>query len=150
MENQNITCIQEVPNGDITRAVSDFNSVCKAVASRSADGVSLQDMAYFIAAAKVLSGKIGYYVDLYSQMLKDAGKASYDFVDVGRTVSVSEGRSQFEISKKVFDDLTLDEIKLAAAITEKGLKEAKRNDLIDKYKTAIGKTALILSIRALN
>jgi uncharacterized protein (UPF0264 family) len=149
MENQNIARIQEVPNGDITRAVSDFNSVRKAVASRSADGVSIQDMAYFIAAAKVLADKIGHYVDLYSRTLKDAGKASYDFVDVGRTVSVSEGRSQSEISKKAFDELTLDEIKLAAVITEKGLKEAKRSDLIDKYKTATGKTAPVLSIKAL-
>jgi hypothetical protein len=149
MENQNIIQIQEAPNGDITRAITDFNSVRKAVASRSADGVSIQDMAYFVAAARVLSDKIGHYVDLYSLVLRDAGKASYDFVDVGRTVSVSDGRSQSEISKKAFDELTLDEIKAVAVITEKSLKDAKRSDLIDKYKVVTGKTTPAISIKML-
>ena len=145
MENQ----ILEVPNGDITRAITDFNTVRKTVASRSADGVSIRDMAYFVAAARVLSDKIGHYVDLYSQSLKEVGRASYDFVDVGRTVSVSDGRSQTEISKEAFDELTLDEIKAVAVLTEKGLKEAKRSDLIDKYKVVTGKTQPILLIKML-
>jgi hypothetical protein len=149
MENQNTAQIQEVPNGDITKAITDFNSVRKTVASRSTEGIAIQDMAYFVAAAKVLSDKIGHYVDLYSQALKGAGQASYDFVDVGRTVSVSDGRSQSEISKEAFDELTLDEIKVVALITEKGLKEAKRSDLIDKYKVVTGKTAPVLSVKNL-
>jgi hypothetical protein len=149
MENQNITQIQEAPNGDITKAITNFNSIRKTVALRSADGISIQDMAYFIAAARVLSDKIGHYVDMYSQVLKDAGTASYDFVDVGRTVSVSDGRSQSEISKKAFDELTLDEIKSVSVITERGLKEAKRSDLIDKYKIITGKTAPVISIKIL-
>jgi hypothetical protein len=149
MDDQSINQIQEVPNGDITRAITDFNNVRKAVAARSADGVSLQDMAYFVAAAKVLSDKIGHYSDLYGRALKEAGQASYDFVDVGRTVSVSDGRNQSEISKDAFDELTLDEIKIAAVLTEKSLKDAKRSDLIDKYKVNTGKTQPVLSVKIL-
>lgn len=149
MDNQSTIQVQEVPNGDITRAVTDFNHVRKNVAERSTDGISIKDMAYFVAAAKVLSDKIGHYVDLYSQALKDAGAASYDFVDVGRTVAVSEGRSQSEISKGAFDELTLDEIKVVATLTEKALKEAKRLDLIDKYKVVTGRTAPVLSVKNL-
>jgi hypothetical protein len=148
MDNQNIQAM-EVPNGDITRAITDFNSVRKMVAARSAEGVSLQDMAYFVAAARVLSDKIGHYVDLYSQSLKDAGAAQYDFVDVGRTVSISEGRALSEISKEAFDELTLEQIKVVATLTEKGLKEAKRSDLIDKYKIVNGKSSPVLSIKIL-
>jgi hypothetical protein len=149
MDNQIINQVQEAPNGDITKAISDFNSVRKQVASRSAERVSLQDMAYFVAAAKVLSDKIGHYVDLYTAALKDAGTSRYDFVDVGRTVTVSEGRAVSEISKDAFDDLTMDQIKAAATLTEKGLKEIKRCDLIDKYKTVTGKSSPVLSVKSL-
>jgi hypothetical protein len=149
MDNENIGLIQEVPNGDITKAIADFNGVRKAVASRSENGISIHDMAYFVASAKVLSEKIGHYVDLYSQTLKESGPASYDFVDVGRTVSVSDGRSKSEISNLVFDELSLDEIKAVAVITEKSLKEAKRSDLLDKYKVVTGKSQPVLSIKSL-
>jgi hypothetical protein len=148
-KNDNQVVSLEVPNGDITKAITEFNGVRKAVAGRSAEGISLQDMAYFVAAAKVLSDKIGHYVELYTKSLKEAGVAQYDFVDVGRTVSVSEGRSVSEISKDAFDDLTMEQIKAAATLTEKGLKEIKRSDLIDKYKTVTGKTAPVLTVKAL-
>jgi hypothetical protein len=54
-----------------------------------------------------------------------------------------------EITSDVFNELTIPEIKIAAKVTEKGLKDANRAELITKYKIDTGKKAPALKITAL-
>ena len=54
-----------------------------------------------------------------------------------------------EISNDAMDEMNLAEIKAAAKLTEKGLKDAGRADLITKYKSVTGKKAPSLIIGAL-
>lgn len=143
--------VTEVPNGDISKAVAEFNAVRRGIHDRaeSDGGVGARDMAMFVAAAKILSDKIKHYVDIYTEALRGAGVADYDFVELGRTVSVAKGRAITEIDGAAFDYLNVAELRVAAKLTEKGLKEAKRSDLIDKFKRTTGESALSLTVKAI-
>lgn len=147
------TMVTEVPNGDLSKVITAFNGVRKGIYARtkdSADGaVSITDMAMFIAAARVLTDKLEHYTDLYTKALKDAGVAKYDFEELGRTVAITKGRALSKIDNEAFSLMTLDEIKAAATLTEKGLKEIKRSDLIDKYRVVTGESSPAIQVKLL-
>lgn len=149
--NEEVQKITEVPNGDISKAITEFNGVRRGIHDRAETdgGISAKDMAMFIAASKTLSDKIKHYVDLYTEALRNAGIASYDFVELGKTVAVAKGRAITEIDGAAFDYLNTNELRIAAKLTEKGLKEAKRSDLIDKFKHTTGESALTVTVKTI-
>jgi hypothetical protein len=145
----------KVPNGDVSKAVTAFNSEVKAINAACA-GVSGEFSepdnhmkARFLAAWKILSEKVEYYTGDWEKQLKEIPGFKEDFVDLDRSVYLQEGAKMTEISEGVFDELTLPEIKIAAKVTEKGLKEANRAELITKYKADTGKKAPSLKITPL-
>jgi hypothetical protein len=105
--------------------------------------------ARFLAAWKILSEKVEYYTNDWEKQLKEIPGFKEDFVDLDRSVYLQEGAKMTEIIPDVFDELTLPEIKIAAKVTEKGLKDANRAELIEKYKINTGKKASSLKITAL-
>ena len=69
-----------------------------------------------------------------------------DIVDLGKSVWLQEGAKMSEISNEAMNEMNLEEIKVAAKLTEKGLKDAGRDDLISKYKSVTGQKAPSLKI----
>jgi hypothetical protein len=146
----------KVPNGDVSKATTAFNSEVKAINNACTDkdtGAFLEpdnvQKARFLAAWKILCEKVEYYTADWEKQLKEIPGFKEDFVDLDRSVYLQEGARMTEISAGIFDDLSLPEIKIAAKVSEKGLKEANRSDLISKYKIETGKKAPSLRITAL-
>ena len=65
----------------------------------------------------------------------------FEFKDLGIIVSSKSGGNTIEISSDIFDELTLEEIKKVAKVTEKALKDNGKADLIEKYKKVTGTRA---------
>jgi hypothetical protein len=145
----------KVPNGDVSKAVTAFNSEVKAINATCTEdaGTFLEpntaQKARFLAAWKILCEKVEYYTNDWEKQLKEIPDFKEDFVDLDRSVYLQEGAKMTEISADVFDELALLEIKIAAKVSEKGLREANRSDLISKYKIETGKKAPSLKITAL-
>jgi hypothetical protein len=146
----------KVPNGDVSKALTAFNSEVKAINTACA-GVAAGEFtepdnhmkARFLASWKILCEKVEYYTNDWENQLKEIPGFKEDFVDLDRSVYLQEGAKMTEIVSDVFDELTIPEIKIAAKVTEKGLKDANRAELITKYKIATGKKAPSLKITAL-
>jgi hypothetical protein len=146
----------KVPNGDISKALTAFNSEVKGIntacAGATPGGFTEPDIpmkARFLAAWKILCEKVEYYTNDWEKQLKEIPSFKEDFVDLDRSVYLQEGARMTEISTDVFDELTIPEIKIAAKVTETGLKAANRAELIAKYKVETGKKAPSLKITAL-
>jgi hypothetical protein len=146
----------KVPNGDVSKAVAAFNSEVKTIntacAGEPAGEFTEPDnhmKARFLASWKILCEKVEYYTSDWEKQLKGIPGFKEDFVDLDRSVYLQEGAKMTEISASVFDELTVPEIKIAARVTEKGLKDAGRADLIARYKTETGKKAPALKITVL-
>jgi hypothetical protein len=146
----------KVPNGDVSKAITAFNSEVKAInaACTGEDAGTFIEpdntrKARFLAAWKILCDKVEYYTDDWEKQLKGIPNFKEDFVDLDKSVYLQEGVKMTEISTDAFDELTASEIKIAAKITEKGLKDANRPDIISKYKIETGRKAPSLRITAL-
>jgi hypothetical protein len=146
----------KVPNGDVSKAATAFNSEVKAINIACTDkntGAFLEPdnalKARFLAAWRILCEKVEYYANDWEKQLKEIPNFKEDFVDLDRSVYLQEGAKMTEISANIFDELTLTEIKIAAKVSEKGLKDANRHDLISKYKIETGRKAPSLKITAL-
>lgn len=139
-----------LPNGDISVPLKALEKELKAtIAKGTEQGLSLQDKARFIAVAKEFTDALAYYTDAWTSEIKSKETFKEDFVDLGKSVFLREGASMSEISNDAMDEMNLAEIKAAAKLTEKGLKDAGRADLIAKYKSVTGKKAPSLIVGAL-
>ena len=63
---------------------------------------------------------------------------TFEFPDLGVKVMGVKGASLSKIADGIFNELSLEEIKRCASITEKGLKDIGKADLIAKYKSLRG------------
>ena len=141
---------ERIPNGDISTPLKNFEKELKALIIKGKDSdLSLTDKARFIAVAKEFTDAIDYYTTAWGNEIKKLEAFKEDFVDLGKSVYLREGASMSEINNAAMDEMNLAEIKQAAKLTEKGLKDAGRADLISKYKVIIGKKASSLVVSAL-
>lgn len=76
--------------------------------------------------------------ELVKEMNSDA---KFEFPDLGQIVAIKNGGNNSEIGSAIFDELSLEEIKKVAKITEKALKDNGKADLIEKYKIITGQKA---------
>ena len=116
-----------------------LNVALKEAASFEGSKQSLKDKARFIAAVKNLTDSIDDIVKNFSNDIRAAGSEfEENFDDLGLGVVLRKGAAISEIDNNVFDEMTVDEIKSSAKITEKALKELGKDDLIGKYKKITG------------
>jgi hypothetical protein len=145
----------KVPNGDVSKAITAFNSEVKSINAACGGGggefaePDTHMKARFLASWKILCEKVEYYTNDWEKQLKEIPGFKEDFVDLDRSVYLQEGARMTEIAPDVFSELTIPEIKIAAKVTEKGLKDANRADLISKYKIETGRKAPSLKITVL-
>ena len=141
---------KRIPNGDISTPLKAFEKELKALVAKANEGdLTLQDKARFIAVAKEFTDAVSYYTDAWTSEIKGLPSFKEDYIDLGKSVYLREGASMSEINNAAMDEMNLAEIKQAAKLTEKGLKDAGRADLISKYKIVTGKKAPSLVVSAL-
>ena len=140
---------EKLPNGDVSQFMSVMNKELSSVKEKgTTNGLTLSDKAHFLAVAKNLTSAIEYYTKLWGSEIANQ-EEQFEFKDLGVTVSAKSGGSTSEISTDVFNELTLEEIKGAAKITEKALKELGKENLIDKYKVITGTRANSVQYKSL-
>lgn len=144
---------EKLPNGDVSMFMTQMNKELASVKEKgTTEGLTIKDKAHFLAVAKSLTDAIGYYTKLWGTEMVETVEpgTNFDFPDLGTTVTIKNGGNSSEISTEVFDELSLDEIKRAAKVTEKSLKDLYKNELfgdtkadnlIKKYKKITGAKA---------
>ena len=140
---------EKLPNGDISSPMTMMNKELASIKAKGIEeGLSIKDKAHFLAVAKELVEAIDYYSKKWSAEVANQ-KESFDFEDLGKTVSPKMGGAMSKIADGVFNDLTLEEIKACATVSEKSLKEIGKEELIKKYKTITGNRANSVSYKSL-
>ena len=130
---------EKLPNGDISQHMTIMNKELSSLKEKGVnEGLTLQDKAHFIAVAKNLTTAIEYYTKLWSAQILEDENFNEKFLDLGLSVAYAKGASMSEIKADVFDELSLEEIKRVAKVTEKSLKEIGKSELIEKYKVVTG------------
>ena len=130
---------EKLPNGDISQHMTIMNKELSSLKEKGVnEGLTLQDKARFIAVAKNLTTAIEYYTKLWSAQILEDENFNEKFLDLGLSVAYAKGASMSEIKADVFDELSLEEIKRVAKVTEKSLKEIGKSELIEKYKVVTG------------
>ena len=132
---------EKLPNGDVSQFMTAMNKELSSIKEKgTTEGLTLQDKAHFLAVAKNLTGAIEYYTKLWGTEVanQDTG---FEFKDLGIIVSSKAGGNTTEISSDIFDELTVEEIKKVAKVTEKALKDNGKSNLIEKYKIITGQKA---------
>lgn len=135
---------EKLPNGDVSQFMTQMNKELSDVKNKgTTEGLTIKDKAHFLAVAKNLTNAIEYYTKLWSaELVKEMNPdEQFDFADLGQTVAIKKGGNNSEISSAIFDELSLDEIKKVAKVTEKSLKEIGKEDLITKHKVITGAKA---------
>ena len=135
---------EKLPNGDVSQFMTQMNKELSVVKEKgTTEGLTIKDKAHFLAVAKLLISSIEYYTKLWSaEIVKDMNPdTEFDFADLGQIVAIKNGGSLSKIADGIFDELTKDELKKCATVTEKGLKEIGKVDLIKKYKVITGNKA---------
>ena len=135
---------EKLPNGDVSQFMTQMNKELSSVKEKgTTEGLTIKDKAHFLAVAKDLTSAIEYYTKLWgAELVKEMdASSSFEFADLGVTVAIKTGGNNSEISSDIFDQLTLNEIKLVAKVTEKSLKEIGKEKLIGKYKVITGQKA---------
>ena len=135
---------EKLPNGDVSMFMTQMNKELASVKEKgTTEGLTIKDKAHFLAVAKSLTNAIEYYTKLWgAEMVKEIEPGvGFDFPDLGTTVTIKNGGNNSEIGSEIFDELSLDEIKKAAKVSEKSLKEIGKEDLIAKYKKITGAKA---------
>ena len=140
---------EKLPNGDVSQHMAQMNKELSSVKTKGTEvGLSMADKAHFLAVAKDLIDAIEYYTKKWgSEVANQSG--TFDFVDLRKTVSPKIGGSLTKIADGIFDELTKEEIKKCATVTEKALKEIGKADLIEKYKIVTGNRANSVSFKSL-
>lgn len=135
---------EKLPNGDVSQFMTQMNKELSSVKEKgTTEGLTIKDKAHFLAVAKNLTSAIEYYTKLWgAELVKEMDSdAKFEFNDLGITVAIKNGGNNSEINSAIFDELSLDEIKKVAKVTEKALKDNGKSDLIEKYKIITGARA---------
>lgn len=143
---------EKLPNGDVSQFMTVMNKELSSIKEKgTTEGLILSDKAHFLAVAKNLTSAIEYYTKLWGAELvkKVEPGVGFDFPDLGQTVTVKNGGSNFKISPDIFDELSLEQIKAVATVSEKALKDFDNekifkdwsSKLIQKYKVITGQKA---------
>lgn len=135
---------EKLPNGDVSQFMTTMNKELSSIKEKgTTEGLTIKDKAHFLAVAKNLTSAIEYYTKLWgAELVKEMNATSqFEFPDLGVTVVIKNGGNNSEINSAIFDELSLDEIKKVAKVTEKGLKEIGKEDLIAKHKIITGARA---------
>ena len=135
---------EKLPNGDVSQFMTAMNKELSSVKEKgTTECLTIKDKAHFLAVAKNLTSAIEYYTKLWgAELVKEMDpEATFDFNDLGTTVAIKNGGNNSEISSEIFDELSLDEIKKVAKVTEKALKDNGKSELIEKYKKITGQKA---------
>ena len=135
---------EKLPNGDVSQFMTAMNKELSSVKEKgTTEDLTIKDKAHFLAVAKNLTSAIEYYTKLWgAELVKEMDTAAhFDFTDLGTTVSIKNGGNNSEINSAIFDELTLEEIKKIAKVTEKALKDNGKSNLIEKYKVITGQKA---------
>ena len=140
---------EKLPNGDVSQFMTAMNRELTSVKEKGlTEGLTLQDMAHFLAVARNLTGAIEYYTKLWGSEIANQ-EEKFEFKDLGLVVSSKSGGSNTEISSEIFDELSLDEIKKVAKVTEKALKDNGMADFIEKFKKVTGTKANSVQYKSL-
>lgn len=135
---------EKLPNGDVSQFMTTMNKELSSIKEKgTTEGLTIKDKAHFLAVAKNLTSAIEYYTKLWgAELVKEMDATSqFEFPDLGVTVAIKNGCNNSEINSAIFDELSLDEIKKVAKVTEKALKDNDKADLIEKYKIITGQKA---------
>jgi hypothetical protein len=132
---------EKLPNGDVSQFMTAMNKELSSVKEKgTTEGLTISDKAHFLAVAKNLTSALEYYTKLWGGEVANQDE-KFEFKDLGLIVSAKAGGNTTEISAEIFDELSLDEIKKVAKVTEKALKDNGKADLIEKYKKVTGTKA---------
>ena len=135
---------EELPNGDVSPFMTAMNKELASVKEKgTTEGLTIKDKAHFLVVAKQLTSAIEYYTKLWgAELVKEMDSdAKFEFPDLGQIVAIKNGGNNSEINSAIFDELSLDEIKKVAKVTEKALKDNGKSNLIEKYKIITGQKA---------
>lgn len=143
---------EKLPNGDISNHLKMMNKELASVKEKgTTEGLTIKDKAHFLAVAKQLTSAIEYYTKLWgAELVKEVEPGvGFDFPDLGQTVTVKNGGNNSKISSDIFDELSLEQIKAVATVSEKALKDFDNeklfkgwsSKLIEKYKVITGQKA---------
>lgn len=143
---------EKLPNGDISNHLKMMNKELSSVKEKgTTEGLTIKDKAHFLAVAKQLTSAIEYYTKLWgAELVKEVEPGvGFDFPDLGQTVTVKNGGNNSKISPDIFDELSLEQIKAVATVSEKALKDFDNeklfkgwsSKLIEKYKIITGQKA---------
>ena len=141
---------EKLPNGDVSQFMTAMNKELSSIKEKgTTEGLTLSDKAHFLAVARNLTNAIEYYTKLWGSEIVQHDNIAYPFNDLGIIVSTKLGGNTSEISSDIFDELTLEEIKKVAKVTEKALKDNGKADLIEKYKKVTGTRANSVQYKSL-
>jgi len=135
---------EKLPNGDVSQFMTQMNKELSSVKEKgTTEGLTIKDKAHFLAVAKNLTSAIEYYTKLWgAELVKEMDpEVKFEFNDLGTAVSIKNGGNNSEISSEIFNELSLEEIKKVAKVTEKALKDNGKAELIEKYKKITGQKA---------
>ncbi len=143
---------EKLPNGDVSQFMTLMNKELAAVKDKgTTEGLTIKDKAHFLAVAKSLTGAIEYYTKLWgAEIVKEVEPGvGFDFPDLGQSVTVKNGGNNSKISPDIFDELSLEQIKAVATVSEKALTDYDNeklfknwsSKLIEKYKVITGQKA---------
>lgn len=135
---------EKLPNGDVSQFMTVMNKELSSIKEKgTTKGLTIKDKAHFLAVAKNLTSAIEYYTKLWgAELIKEMdSNAKFEFNDLGVTVAIKKGGNSSEINPAIFDELSLEEIKKIAKVTETALKDNGKSNLIEKYKIITGQKA---------
>lgn len=135
---------EKLPNGDVSQFMTAMNKELSSIKEKgTTEGLTIKDKAHFLAVAKNLTSAIEYYTKLWgAELVKEMDpEVKFEFNDLGTAVSIKNGGDSSEISSEIFNELSLEEIKKVAKVTEKALKDNGKAELIEKYKKITGQKA---------
>lgn len=140
---------EKLPNGDVSQFMTAMNKELSSVKEKgTTEGLTISDKAHFLAVAKNLTSALEYYTKLWGGEVANQDE-KFEFKDLGLIVSAKAGGNTTEIAAEIFDELSLDEIKKVAKVTEKALKDNGKADLIEKYKKVVGTRANSVQYKSL-
>lgn len=152
MTNFDIVSGEKLPNGDVSQFMTMMNKELASVKEKgTTEGLTIKDKAHFLVVAKQLTSAIEYYTKLWgAELVKEMDSdAKFEFPDLGQIVAIKNGGNNSEINSAIFDELSLDEIKKVAKVTEKALKDNGKSNLIKKYKIITGAKANSIMYKSL-
>ena len=141
---------EKLPNGDVSQFLTAMNKELSTIKEKgTTEGLSYHDKAHFLAVAKNLTSALEYYTKLWGSEIAAQTEVGFKFNDLGVIVSSKAGGTMSEINSDVFDELSISEIKKAAKVTEKSLKDIGKEELIKKYKVITGQKANSVQYKSL-